>query len=78
MTLTEAKHAHLNNLRFMYEVDLRHSSHGISSDTVLCFHNYKDLKKAFSESTHVINTENSALLLTGYHPDSVIKTYQDS
>ena len=77
MTLTEAEHAHFNDLRFMYEVNLRCSSHDISSDIVLHSHDHKDLKKTLSEFTYVTNAENSALSLTDHHSDSVIETYQD-
>ena len=78
MILTEAECAHFNDLRFMSEVDLRHSSCGITSDTVPHSHDHEDSKKTFSEFTHVTNAENSALLLTDHHSDSVIETYQDS
>ena len=74
MMLIEAECAYFNDLRFMYEVDLKHSSHDISSDTVSCFHDHKNLKKILSEFTHVINAENSALSLTDHHSDSVTES----
>ena len=77
MMLTEAEHAHFNDLKFMYEVDLRHSSYDISNDIVSYSHDHKDLKKILSEFTHVINAENFVLLLTDHYSDSVIETYQD-
>ena len=76
--LTEAECAHFNDLRFMYKVDLRCSSHDISSDIVSCSHDHKNLKKTFSEFTHVTNAENSALSLTDHCSDSAVETYQDS
>ena len=78
MTLTEAECDHLNNLRFMYEVNLRCSSHDISNDIILCFHDHEDLKKTLLKFIHVINTENSALSLTDYYLNFVIEIYQDS
>src|SRR5438046_2268813 len=77
MMLTEAECAHFNELRFMYEVNLRCSSCDISSDIVLCSHDHENLKKTFSEFIHVTNAENSAFSLTDHCSDSVIKTYQD-
>src|SRR5437762_9073711 len=78
MMLTEAEHAHFNDLKFMSEVNFKCSSYDITSDIISCFHDHEDLKKTFSEFTYVINAENSALLLTDHHSDSVIETYQDS
>ena len=78
MMLTEAEHAHFNDLRFMSEVDFRCSSCDITSDIISCSHDHEDLKKTFSEFTHVTNAENSALLLTDHCSDSVIETYQNS
>src|SRR5947207_2372146 len=77
MMLTEAEHAHFNDLKFMSEVNFKCSSYDITSDIISCFHDHEDLKKTFSEFTHVINAENSAFLLTDHHSDSVIETYQD-
>jgi len=77
MMLTETECAHFNDLRFMYEVDLKHSSHDISSDIISHSHNHKDLKKILSEFTHIINAENSVFLLTDHCSDSVVETYQD-
>ena len=78
MTLTEAEHAHFNDLKFMYEVNLRHSSYDISNDIISCFHDHKNLKKTLSEFTHVINAENFILSLIDHYSDFVIKTYQNS
>jgi len=75
MTLTEAECAHFNDLRFMYEVDLKHSFYDISSDTVSCSHDHKNFKKTFSEFIHVTNTENSAFSLTDHYSDYAVKTY---
>src|SRR5205809_6402741 len=77
MMLTEAECVHFNNLKFISEVDFKCSSHNIINDIVLHFHDYKNLKKTFSEFIHVINAENSALLLTDHCSNSVIKIYQD-
>src|SRR5436190_21670385 len=77
MMLTEAKHAHFNDLKFMSEIDFKYSFYDITSDTVLCFHDYKNLKKTFSEFIHITNVENSVFLLIDYHSDFVIKIYQD-
>ena len=77
MMLTEAECAHFNDLRFMSEVNLRHSSHDITSDTVPHFHDHEDSKKTLSGFTHVTNAENSALLLTDHCSDSAVETYQD-
>ena len=73
MMLTEAEHAHFNDLKFMSEVNFKCSSYDITSDIISCFHDHEDLKKTFSEFTHVINAENSAFLLTDHHSDSVIE-----
>ena len=78
MTLTKAEYAHFNDLRFMSEVNFKHSFHDITSDIVLCFHDHEDSKKTLSEFIHVTNAENSALLLTDHHPDPAVEAYQDS
>src|SRR5205814_375814 len=77
MALTEAEHAHFNDLKFMSEVNFKHSSCDITSDIISCSHDHKDLKKTLSEFIHVTNAENSALLLTDHCSDSAIETYQD-
>src|SRR6266487_3784043 len=74
MTLTEAECAHFNDLRFMSEVNHKHSFHDINNNIISCSHNHKDSKKTFSKFTHIINTENSALLLTYHNSDSVTES----
>ena len=77
MTLIKAEHAHFNDLKFMFEVDFKCSFCDIINDTVLYFHDHKDLKKTFLKFTHVINAENFTLLLINHHSDFIIETYQN-
>ena len=77
MTLTEAECAYFNDLKFMFEINFKHSSCDIINNTVLCFHDHKNLKKTLLEFIHVINAENSVFLLIDYYLNHVIETYQD-
>jgi len=77
MMLTEIEHAYFNDLRFMSEINFKHNFYDIINNIILCFYNHKNLKKTLSEFTHVINAENSVLLLTDHCSDSVIEIYQD-
>src|SRR6266480_2992137 len=77
MTLTEVECAYFNDLKFIFEVDFKYSFHDIINDIILCFHDYKNSKKTFSEFTHVTNTENSVFLLTDHYSNFIIKTYQN-
>ena len=78
MILTEAEHAHFNDLKFMSEVDFKHHFCDIISDTVSCSHDHKNLKKTFLKFIHVINAKNSAFLLIDHCSDSAVETYQNS
>ena len=77
MILTEAEHAHFNDLKFMSEVDFKHHFCDIISDTVSCSHDHKNLKKTFLKFIHVINAKNSAFLLIDHCSDSAVETYQN-
>ena len=77
MTLTEAECAHFNNLKFMSEVDLKHSFCDIINDTVLYFYDHENLKKTLSKFIYITNAENSALLLINHHSNFVVEIYQD-
>src|SRR5438034_238546 len=77
MMLTKAECAHFNDLRFMSEVNLKHSFHDIINDTILHFHDHEDSKKTLLKFTYITNAENSALLLINHYSDSVVEIYQD-
>ena len=77
MTLTEAKHAHFNDLKFISEINFRHNSCDISNNIVSHFYDYEDLKKTLSKFIYIINVENSALLLINYCSDFIIEIYQN-